>query len=298
MINKETYLPLRIYTGTNLIDIKKRQYANRRQANGKQLYKVVSPMNNILPFQFSMGYIDEKSLSIVSWTLYNEKGAFIKSLPIQSISAYKSELNKVFFIWKSEDASLGLNLSGGHYYFTIRFSDSQIAVSEIFFVDCENSVDRFLKVEFWNSCDFIDVLYKTGYKNRIYLDGALLKNAPTVEETGNENGLGEFITTSVKMFDNYKLQVYVPEFIYQSIVFAMMNDNVWLTHPDTKESGLFKIKKISESWDDYGYMVELNVELTQERLIYRSGCCENIDAINQPITEVQLYSDEYSEEYK
>ena len=50
-----------------------------------------------------------------------------------------------------------------------------------------------IKIEYWNTCDFADILYQTNWKQRLYIDTEISRPEYPIEIETNKDGEGNDI---------------------------------------------------------------------------------------------------------
>ncbi len=287
MINFEQKLPFRMHTGTmseSSATVLNKQFFRRWYGVNSAPFKLFTKPDRFLSFQIFIpvdieGGASPTDLDITNFAVYDCNGNVAWEFDYSFEMPF--EYHQVFgvgvwWVYKGEPIE-GMELTGGYYYFELITGTDRKIISEMFYVpNNESEWNNLIKIEFWNGCDVGNVIYQTGYKNHFWLDTTLLKNAPTVEETGFENGFGEFQLELARYIDNYSLNDYVPEYIFNAFLFMQLNDNVHLTLAETKQKGKMRVKKVAPSWDNTGIYCEINVDFEQEMRMIKGACCQNL----------------------
>lgn len=286
MIDFDVKLPFRMHAGKPAEVIHRRHiYQFRKQGDGYCPYKLYAPKDRLLPFQIFIPIsegADMGDMDINDMFFYNCNGSYHSELGDYANLYNEFELKQeygvgVWIIYKGQNPITAMNFAGGYYYFVIQLNNNngREVISELFYVPCDNDFAKLVKFEFWNTCDFANVIYQTGFKNYCYFDTTLLKKEPTIEETGFENGFGEFQLTSSRMINTYKFQEIVPEFLVDALVFMKMHNEIHITIPEVNQTSKFAVKKIGQGWDNDGMLCDVTLELEQEQRLYKGSCCEN-----------------------
>lgn len=284
MINFEQKLPFRVHVGQPFENnVGRHIYQFRKLGKEYCPFKLYAPKDRFLPFQVFIPITEGATIDdadINDLFIFDCNGAYVTEMGNLPNLYSEFEIKQVYgegiwFIYKGNNPIVGLNFSSGYYYFNLKTTNNREIYSELFYVDCNIDYSRFLKVEYWNTCDFANIIYQTGYKNRFYLDTTLLKGTPTIEETGFENGYGEFQMTSSRYVDNYALNYLVTEYMVHALLLMKSHDEIHITVPETGQTGKFEVKKPNVNWDDGAVYAEITLELEQEQRIYKGSCCEN-----------------------
>ena len=133
-------------------------------------------------------------------------------------------------------------------------------------------------VEWWNDCDFEDIIYQTGYHNRLYFDEKLASPREEITKDQDER-LGENFEKSIILKKFYQLRDHVPEYIYNMMIRWPLYDNVYITLP-SGESAKMEDINITSEWQDKNCYNHITVEFTQGPLV-KGQCCENFDIMDE-----------------
>lgn len=300
MINFEQKLPFRVHVGQPLeTNVGRHIYQFRKQGKGYCPFKLYSPNDRLLPFQIFIPVTEGATLDdydINDIVFYNCDGT--QHSVLSDYPGLENDIEKmqvfgegIWFIYKGTAPITNMNFPSGYYYFQFQTANSRDIFSELFYVDCNLDYKRLLKIEFWNSCDFSNIIYQTGYKNYFYLDTTLLKGVPSIDETGFENGYGEFQLTSSRYVDNYILDCLVTEYLVHALFLMKSHSEIYITSPETGQIGKFDVKKSNVNWDEGGFYEDISLELEQKQLIYKGSCCENkvFSSILKPLAINDVY---------
>ncbi len=135
-----------------------------------------------------------------------------------------------------------------------------------------------ITVTWWNECDFEDIIYQLGYRNRLYFDEVLA--APREEITKDQDErLGENFELSIILKKFYQLRDHVPEYIYNMMIRWPLYDNVYITLP-SGESAKMEDINITSEWQDKNCYNHITVEFTQGPLV-KGQCCENFNIMDE-----------------
>lgn len=196
----------------------------------------------------------------------------------------------------------------GEYYAVIETYDS-VYFSEVIFVhDFIPSQSPFVLLEWWNSCDISDVIYKEhtcSYKNRLYIDGPISKAEYPIKEEAEEDGYGNANVVLVKWEKQRTLSVpKAPEFITDSITALRLHDNLYYTAPlrknQYKVSDAVQFEKSEHAlqpvFNECATNVELKMYLSDK--VVKTKCCTDIAACEcaeceATILEVNSFDDNY-----
>lgn len=183
------------------------------------------------------------------------------------------------FIPGATAPGIGFTPPSGYWYLYIELKSGQSFTSEVFYVPCANeySHGNILTLEWWNSKDICGILYQKGYKNRVHIHGDLLQNQPTTEDEVQELGDGKTKQLRAWYNDNYTLDDFLPEYMYNAILLTSLHDNVIVTLPNKKQGTLRNLKG-SITWENDSYIGNAKFEFSQVTN-YIKTLCDN----NQPL---------------
>ena len=177
----------------------------------------------------------------------------------------------------------------GKYYLWILDTSGLSTFSEVFTV--VNDVSNFLKIEYWDSSNFIvnngQIDYTFPYRNFLYLDTQLAKPDYPIEETLEKRGGFDFIEIQIssKLF---KFQFLAPEYLLDAMRIIRLHDHIRITNlGDLYDCSTFLI---TPKWTDRGYLATVDAEFTTGTVIKKLG-----KAI--PYTEMGDFNNDYSNDY-
>lgn len=207
-------------------------------------------------------------------------------------------------------ADLGLNIAPGCYYSIIKDEAGNLLFSEVitvknFLPECS----PYIILEWYNSCDFTDVVYRGSngcvYKNKLYLPIAVL-NKPDypITEEGEEDGNQTFNPTFQKWQKIVALSIYkVPEFIVDALTAIRLHDNIKYYYPLRKKQitidSAVEIKSVEHNIeyviDDCFANVDLRMLLFDQ--FVDETCCNNLSVAcktcSKTIPELDVFDTDY-----
>lgn len=292
MIYEELKTPLRIYNQLHKQDRYIKNY------NDVFFYKLITPRDTPLPFQFRVPVASGGGFEVSQFLIRNVDGTTAFTLPTDVINNLRTINNVDYVIYKPEpitvDGSI-LNMPSGFYYVELVVNGYNY-VSEVFYVPCNpfswNDTDiAYTRLDWDNGgCDLGPILYKTGYKNTIFLDTSIMQETPEIQEEGFEDGINNFTPTLQKYIDNLVIDELMPFFLADALVLASMHRRVDITLPfNTYSSRLRNLKStIAPQEDGRSYLLTLRFQ--QESKYVNANCCTNIPVLggNMAITSVTI----------
>lgn len=148
-----------------------------------------------------------------------------------------------------------------------------------------------IKIEYWNTCDFADILYQTNWKQRLYIDTEISRPEYPVEIETNKDGEGNDIPEFQRWQKRYKFKLVMPEFLTDALTLATLHDNIFITDKFGESAkvivGSFLV---SVNWIKDCY-AECEIQFDVDYFI-KGTCCDNIelgecyDATVDPIIDI------------
>lgn len=135
-----------------------------------------------------------------------------------------------------------------------------------------------LKLEWWSTCDIGKIYYQGGYKNTVYLDADICRPSYDVLERGGENGAGVFIKNYSRFQKTCEMQVYVPEYLADSLSLIPLHDNIRITYTDGTYSGYIRNVNVNVEWDSDSNdcMGLVTITFQQDDQVVATNCCNNL----------------------
>jgi hypothetical protein len=138
-------------------------------------------------------------------------------------------------------------------------------------------MNKYLKIEYWNTCDLGSIYYQGGFKPRFYLDADV--GEPFYEETedGQENGDGDFVPTFRRQIKKYLIKTgLLPEFLIDAIKRMELHDNVWLTFKTGEIEQIFNVSVEYEWAFEEKYYAMATITFDMNERIAIGSCCDNL----------------------
>jgi len=192
-------------------------------------FKLITPMDALLPFQFCNPNTELKA--VVEWKILNEDG-----LPVKDLHSDIGKLNnkiidgKQYTYYKGDQ--LNLSLPCGYYYSKIRFQDSNsYYYSELFFIGnfLRDSNPDLLRITYKHTCDIGPIKYTsldTDYQNVFFLDSFITHSEPAYLEEVEKDGFGNETVVFNKYQNRFETQAVVPDFLKTAVVVIQLHKSV------------------------------------------------------------------------
>lgn len=259
-------------------------------------YKLITPKDRLLPFVFRYPSVFSTALP-VSWTIYETySNVQITTVPLSgNINVYKLD-DYQYVMYKG--ATLGLNLDSGFYYSVVALSDGKAFTSEEFWVDCDSEgtvfngdynsdfnedfgppdsmggLPKYNKLQWWHSCDIGNMIYQTGFENVLYFETDTEPDDPIITQEGQNDGIGDFVTSFIKYVEVLKLSEYVPHYVLNALMALPVHSNVLLTARDSLYVTNINRSTVTFKYEDACFAT-VELKLQQKTKYYTSQCCDN-----------------------
>jgi hypothetical protein len=213
----------------------------RENVDGTCSFKLISPKNSLLPFQFRK----PKTLTLPnSWEIFEAQSMASVAVITGALPdvVFSSMAQNDYFTFPGTPIA-GLTLAPGYYFSIMRFPEGSQYYSEVFFVPDSGAFNvqdddfiPFLKFVFYNNNDMPPILYAqespsggSFFKQVFYLDSFITASEPEIVEDGTKDGNDELIPTFQKAIINYRITTDASEFLKKAISLLPMCDSLDLT---------------------------------------------------------------------
>lgn len=135
---------------------------------------------------------------------------------------------------------------------------------------------NYIKLEWWNSCNLGNILYTTGFKNKLFLDTEIGEPEYLNVEDGHDDGNGVFVKEFESLVKNYKFKVVVPEDIVDALQAMRLHDNINITFTNGLYSSSVRNVKVNTTWmeDENQCLAIVEVLFEQNDQLIKSSCCD------------------------
>ncbi len=274
-VEQEQFIPFRFYDDIN----KQNRYKSHCQ--NQKVYELITPSNKLLPFFIKR---TDDSRFPVSIKIYDLDGVEVEDVTNTLTYELLSDGTYAYFFYYGTIIS-GMSLDCGFYYLAVEFCATEIYYSEIFSpkpFTTDDAVQPYLLLEWKHSFNIDDLIYQTGYLNRLYVNSFLAEPGYELEEEGDENGDKEFFATFQRGIKKYKLELTpVPEFIIDSLFIMNAHDNKKL-FGDNYEIIDFRDATFETKWQDTGCLATGILSFRKYNIIKSRLCGESLEL--SPVT--------------
>ena len=139
-------------------------------------------------------------------------------------------------------------------------------------------MNKYLKFEYWNTCDLGNIYYQGGQHFWFYLDGDVLEPFHEETEDGQENGEGDFIPTFRRGMKRYRIRTgLVPDYMVDAIQRMKLHDHIELTFKTGEIEQIYNVD-VEMEWQFEKYCHQATVVLTfdMDEKIVVGSCCDNL----------------------
>lgn len=121
-----------------------------------------------------------------------------------------------------------------------------------------------ITIEWRGSCDFGEVFFQQGFKQRIYIDSVIANPDYDLREEGGEDGQKQFHQTFALFKKIYKFEFIAPEYICDAMTLIPLHDDI--TIYDGFVSAKVDDIEVDVDWQDW-YFAKVTVSFTIDRLM-------------------------------
>lgn len=139
-------------------------------------------------------------------------------------------------------------------------------------------MNKYLKFEYWNTCDLGYIYYQGGQHFIFYLDADVLEPFHEDVEDGQENGDGEFIPTYRKQTKRYRIRTgLLSDYLIDAIQRMKLNDNIELTFKTGEVEQIYNVD-IDVEWQFEKYLQQGMATITFDMRegVLLTSCCDNL----------------------
>lgn len=143
-------------------------------------------------------------------------------------------------------------------------------------------MNKYLKFEYWNTCDLGNIYYQGGQHFIFYLDADVGEPIHEEVEEGQENGDGDFIATYRRQMKRYRIRTgLIPDYLIDAIQRMKLHDTIELTFKSGEVEQIYNID-VEPEWQFEKYAWQGTVTLTfdMDESITVGACCDNLIIAN------------------
>lgn len=259
-------MPFKIYTRLSAQNRFKRHCANQNS------FSLITRTNRFLPFIIKRDLILDQ---IESWEAYDLEGGLAHTVVPQETGYEIYTLGTSQYIIYYGAIIDGLVMECGSYY--LKISDgTNDWFSEVFTVgDFTTNGNPYAVLEWSHSHDVGDIIYQTGYVNRLYLDIELGEPDYITEEEVSKDVLGNEIDILVRTQKQYKSTIAaLPEYLVDSLTLSLQGaDEVSITLPENQETiAVIQARAQVLDWINDGCSANVELRFKVEESLVSKTC--------------------------
>lgn len=139
-------------------------------------------------------------------------------------------------------------------------------------------MNKYLKLEYWNTCDLGNIYYQGGQKFWFYLDADVAEPFHEDVEDGQENGDGEFIPTYRRQMKRYIIRTgLLSDYLIDAIQRMKLHDNIYLTFKTGEIEQIYNVD-VEVEWQFEKFLHQGMVTMTFDMRegVLLTSCCDNL----------------------
>ena len=139
-------------------------------------------------------------------------------------------------------------------------------------------MNKYLKFEYWNTCDLGNIYYQGGQHFIFYLDADVGEPIHEEVEEGQENGDGDFIPTYRRQMKRYRIRTgLIPDYLIDAIQRMKLHDNIELTFKSGEVEQIYNVDVEAEwQFERYAWQGTLTITFDMDESITIGACCDNL----------------------
>jgi hypothetical protein len=138
-------------------------------------------------------------------------------------------------------------------------------------------MNKYLRLEYWNSCDLGSIYYQGGIKFIKYLDADVGEPFYEEVEDGQENGDGDFVATFRRQIKKYTIRTeLLQEFECDALKRMELHDSIYLTLKTGEIVQMFNVSVEVEWMFEEKYYATCVITFDIDEKITVSACCDNL----------------------
>lgn len=131
----------------------------------------------------------------------------------------------------------------------------------------------FICLEYHNSCNYSDVLYQNGFKQRYFIDASLCKPTYEIEEEGYKDGEGNFISTFKRQWKIFNLELLCTEQQSDCLFTVPLHDFIAIYLQNGEYEQVYDLEVKKEDVTSGICRVSLSF---RTRYMIKNGCCNSV----------------------
>ena len=139
-------------------------------------------------------------------------------------------------------------------------------------------MNKYLKFEYWNTCDLGNIYYQGGQHFIFYLDADVGEPIHEEVEEGQENGDGDFIPTYRRQMKRYRIRTgLIPDYLIDAIQRMKLHDTIELTFKSGEVEQIYNVDCEPEwQFEKYAWQGTVTLTFDMDESITVGACCDNL----------------------
>lgn len=253
-------------------------------------YKLITPRNALLPFQFYKA----PGANPTTWEIFEvNTNALIVNLSIIGKIRRATRGGKDYIYYDGSAlvslTNVPLVMPFGFYYSRLSFPDGSTFFSEMFYIP-EPAIAfnvgaisiPFLKLEWWNNSDIAPIFYndlvsgKPYFRNVVYLDTFINSSEVEIIEDGEQDGNDELIPTSQKAIIRHRISDFMPDYLKKAVIISQIHDHILVTTKRNVRSGELEKIEVTATLEDDSVFSTVDILFQDTLAIVKRGCADNM----------------------
>jgi hypothetical protein len=269
MLMKTIYTTLPIYD-----KLAKQVYERVRKIATDGMFPIICPLTELPSFQWlddGDGAASVSRIDLIGFDGTTEDiTAYFTSLPLAHAIT-----GDTYFVYNG--GALVTPLTCGLYYLKITMNNAKIYYSEYFSVqdvyDLTTYSSKYLIFAFSNSSDIGNILYHTGFTQKLWLESEDMEMSFPIDEEGAKDGQGRFIRTFARQTKKYLARtVTQPDYIVEIFNRMRLHDTVTLTNLVGDVNTVYNIEVEHEWMSEDKYYAKLEITFDYDETFVVAGC--------------------------
>jgi len=138
--------------------------------------------------------------------------------------------------------------------------------------------NKYLKFEYWNTCDLGNIYYQGGQHFWFFLDGDVGEPFYEEVEDGQENGDGDFVPTYRRQIKKYLIKsALVPDYLVDAMKRMELHDNIELTWKTGEVEQIYNVS-VEPEWqfEKKCHQATVTITFDMDEKITVGACCDNL----------------------
>jgi hypothetical protein len=143
-------------------------------------------------------------------------------------------------------------------------------------------MNKYLKFEYWNTCDLGNIYYQGGQHFIFYLDADVGEPIHEEVEEGQENGDGDFIPTYRRQMKRYRIRTgLIPDYLIDAIQRMKLHDHIELTFKSGEIEQIYNVDcEVEWQFEKYAWQGTVTLTFDMDESITVGACCDNLIIAN------------------